>query len=137
VTLLDDLERFEKLEELIQEVKQLSDEGAVIIVEGRRDKKALQELGITGIIKLGTQKSLLVFCEEIARTHKNVIVLTDWDQKGDKLATLMKAHLQNADASVNMDLRNKIKNLVQKRIKDIESLDTHLFNLKSELRIDT
>lgn len=130
---LDDKERLEKLEELVQELQQLSGDGAVIIVEGQRDRKALRELGITGNIELGTKKSLIVFCEEIAREYNNVIVLTDWDEKGTKLAALMEAYLKAAGAAVNMDIREKIQNLVMKRIKDIESLDTHISNLRTEL----
>ncbi len=131
---LDDLERLEKLEELILELKQMSDKGAVIIVEGKRDRNALRNLGITGTIMLGTKKSILVFCEEVARDYNNVIILTDWDEKGDKLAALMEGYLRSTSAAVNMDIRKKIKNLVQKRIKDIESLDTHISNLRSELK---
>jgi|LGVE01.1.fsa_nt_gb 5S rRNA maturation endonuclease (ribonuclease M5) len=134
VALLDDLERLEKLEELILELQQMSDKGAVIIVEGQRDRKALRALGITGTIVLGTKKSILVFCEEVAREYKNVIVLTDWDEKGEKLAALMEGYLRSTGAAVNMDIRKKIKNLVQKRIKDIESLDTHISNLASDLK---
>jgi len=125
---LDDLERLEKLEGLILELQQMSDKGAVIIVEGKRDRKALRALGITGDIELGTKKSILVFCEDVAREYNNVIVLTDWDEKGEKLASLMES------AAVNMDIRRKIKNLVQKRIKDIESLDTHISNLRPNLK---
>jgi len=131
---LDDLERLEKLEGLILELQQMSDKGAVIIVEGKRDRKAMRALGITGDIELGTQKSILVFCEDVAREYNNVIVLTDWDEKGDKLASLMEGYLRSTSATVNMDIRKKIKNLVQKRIKDIESLDTHISNLRHNLK---
>ena len=131
---MNDPERLEKLEELILELQQMSDKGAVIIVEGQRDRKALRALGITGTIVLGTKKSILVFCEEVAREYKNVIVLTDWDEKGEKLAALMEGYLRSTSAAVNMDIRKKIKNLVQKRIKDIESLDTHISNLASGLK---
>ena len=131
---MDDLERLEKLEELILELQQMSDKGAVIIVEGKRDRKALGALGITGDIELGTKKSILVFCEDVAREYNNVIVLTDWDEKGDKLASLMEGYLRSTSAAVNMDIRKKIKNLVQKRIKDIESLDTHISNLRHNLK---
>jgi 5S rRNA maturation endonuclease (ribonuclease M5) len=134
VALLDDLERLEKLEELILELQWMSDKGAVIIVEGKRDRKALRALGITGTIILGTKKSILVFCEEVAREYNNVIVLTDWDEKGDKLAALMEGYLRSTSAAVNMDIRRKILNLVQKRIKDIESLDTHISNLRYNLK---
>ncbi len=131
---MDDLERLEKLEELILELQQMSDTGALIIVEGKRDRKALRALGITGAIMLGTKKSILVFCEEVAREYHNVIILTDWDKKGDKLAALMEGYLRSTSTAVNMDIRKKIKNLVKKRIKDIESLDTHISNLGSGLK---
>ena len=131
---MDDLERLEKLEELILELQQMSDKGALIIVEGQRDRKALRALGIAGTIMLGTKKSILVFCEEVAREYNNVIILTDWDEKGDKLAALMEGYLRSTSTAVNMDIRRNIKNLVQKRIKDIESLDTHISNLESDLK---
>lgn len=130
---LEDMERLERLEELIQELRQQSDEGAAIIVEGKRDRNALRELDITGPIRLGTQKVLLEFCEEVAREYRKVIVLTDWDEKGDKLARLMAEFLNNAGASVDIDIRQRIKAMVKKRIKDIESLNTHVFNLRAEL----
>ena len=131
---MDDLERLEKLEGLILELQQMSDKGAVIIVEGKRDRKAMRALGITGDIELGTKKSILVFCEDVAREYNNVIVLTDCDEKGDKLASLMEGYLRSTSADVNMDILKKIKNLVQKRIKDIESLDTHISNLRHNLK---
>ena len=131
---MNDAERLEKLEELILELQHMSDKGALIIVEGKRDRKALRALGITGTIMLGTKKSILVFCEEVAREYNNVIVLTDWDENGDKLATLMEGYLRSTSTAVNMDIRKNIKNLVKKRIKDIESLDTHISNLASDLK---
>lgn len=134
MSLLDDLERLEKLEELILQLQNLSKEGNVIIVEGQRDRRALRELGITGPIELGTKKSLLLFCEELARTYRNAIILTDWDRTGNKLAKLMEQYLMAVSVKVNTDIRVKIQNLVQKRIKDVESLHTHISNLKNELK---
>jgi 5S rRNA maturation endonuclease (ribonuclease M5) len=133
VFLLDDLERLEKLEELILQLQNQSNEGNVIIVEGQRDRRALRKLGITGPIELGTKKSLLLFCEELARTYRNAIILTDWDRTGNRQAELMEQYLIAANVKVNTDIREKIQNLVQKRIKDVESLHTHISNLKKEL----
>ncbi|MDW7776009.1 MAG: toprim domain-containing protein [Methanosarcinales archaeon] len=137
MSVIEDMERLEQLEELVQELMQQSEEGAAIIVEGKRDRRALRELGITGPVKLGTQKSLLELCEEVAREYNKVIVLTDWDENGDKLARLMAEFLYNAGATVNTDIRQKIKALVKKRIKDIESLNTHIVNLRVELKTTT
>jgi len=134
VFLLDDLERLEKLEELILQLQNQSNEGNVIIVEGQRDRRALRKLGITGPIELGTKKSLLLFCEELARTYRNAIILTDWDRTGNRLAELMEQYLMAVSVKVNTDIREKIQNLVQKRIKDVESLHTHISNLKKELK---
>ena len=134
MALLDDIARLEKLEALILELQHMSDRRAVIIVEGKKDKKALRALGITGTIMLGTKKSIIEFCEEVARDYNNVVVLTDWDENGNKLAALMESYLRSTGAAVNIDIRNKIKNIVQKRIKDIESLDTYISNLRCELK---
>ena len=131
---MNDPERLEKLEELILELQRMSGKGTLIIVEGKRDRKALRALGITGTIMLGTKKSIIMFCDEVAREYNSVIVLTDWDEKGDKLAALMEGYLRSTSTAVNMDIRRNIKNLVQKRIKDIESLDTHISNLESGLK---
>ena len=130
---MDDLERLEKLEELILQLQNQSNEGNVIIVEGQRDRRALRKLGITGPIELGTKKSLLLFCEELARTYRNAIILTDWDRNGNRLAELMDQYLMAVSVKVNTDIREKIQNLVQKRIKDVESLHTYISNLKKEL----
>lgn len=132
---MDDHERLEKLEALIEELRQRSEEGAVIIVEGQRDRRALRELGINGAIRLGAQKSLLELCEEVAGEYENVIILTDWDENGEKLAGLMEGFLRDYGATINVNIRENIQHLVQKRIKDIESLNTHISNLKSELKI--
>lgn len=133
--LLDEQEQLEKLEELILQLKNQSNEGNVIIVEGQRDRRALRKLGITGPIELGTKKSLLLFCEDLARKYRNAIILTDWDRTGNKLADLMEQYFMAASVNVNTDIRKKIQNLVKKRIKDVESLHTHISNLKKELKI--
>jgi 5S rRNA maturation endonuclease (ribonuclease M5) len=135
VFLLDEQEQLEKLEELILQLKNQSNEGNVIIVEGQRDRRALRKLGITGPIELGTKKSLLLFCEDLARKYRNAIILTDWDRTGNKLADLMEQYFMAASVNVNTDIRKKIQNLVKKRIKDVESLHTHISNLKKELKI--
>ncbi|MBE0524264.1 MAG: DNA primase [Methanosarcinales archaeon] len=131
---MNDLEQLEKLEELILQLQNQSNEGNVIIVEGQRDRRALRELGITGPIELGTKKSLLLFCEELARKYRKAIILTDWDRTGNRLAELMEQYLKAASVKVNTDIREKIQNLVKKRIKDVESLNTHISNLKKELK---
>lgn len=42
---MDDLKRLEKLEELILELQQMSDKGALIIVEGKKGQESPEGIG--------------------------------------------------------------------------------------------
>jgi len=85
------LEEIEKaLIELREENKKIP-----VIVEGEKDIEALKKLGVTGlIISLNSGSSLINFCDKIAREHKNIIILTDWDKKGGFLCSTIKRNLQ-------------------------------------------
>ena len=72
--------RLERVEELLSELSEYSEKGAIIIVEGKRDVLSLKKLGIEGNFELATKQSLFNFSERIAQLGKQVIILTDWDQ---------------------------------------------------------
>jgi 5S rRNA maturation endonuclease (ribonuclease M5) len=63
----------------------------VVIVEGLKDKKALESLGVGDIVQLHAGKSMLEVVEKL-QGSKNVAILTDLDQNGKilrkKLLTL-------------------------------------------------
>lgn len=79
---LEDIERLESIEEIILELQALADTGAIIVVEGRRDVASLRQLGINGEIRLASQQPLLEFTEQLSKSGKEIIVLTDWDKRG-------------------------------------------------------
>ncbi len=130
---LEDIERLEKLEELILELKNLSDAGAIIIVEGRKDMESLRSLGINGEIKLSSQQPLLDFTEKLSRSGNDIVLLTDWDRKGGMVARKIIDYLQAYGIIPNIDIRGRIRFLVKKRIKDIESLSKYMGKLRYEL----
>jgi 5S rRNA maturation endonuclease (ribonuclease M5) len=133
VRTLEDMERLEMLEELILELQALSDTGAIIIVEGRRDVESLRSLGIRGDIKLSSQQPLLDFTEQLSRSGKDIVLLTDWDRKGGMVARKIIDYLQAYGIIPNTDIRGRISFLVKKRIKDIESLSKYMGKLRYEL----
>jgi len=118
---LEDIERLEKLEGLILELQVLSDTGAIIIVEGRKDVESLRSLGVNGEIKLSSQKPLLDFTEQLSRRGKDIVLLTDWDRKGGMVARKIIDYLHAYGIMPNTDIRARIGFLVKKRIKDVES----------------
>jgi 5S rRNA maturation endonuclease (ribonuclease M5) len=133
LTINEDFERLEQVEVILEEIKQLAAEGAVIIVEGRRDRQALKELGIEGKVVLATHHPLLDFAEDLARGNKKIILLTDWDRSGNELAAKISEYLRASGRAANTDLREKLRNLVQKKVKDIEGLSSFITNLRYEL----
>ena len=130
---MEDLERLQKIEQIISEIQDLAIEGAVIIVEGEKDRDALGELGISGQILLASYPPLLNFAEDISRKTDLAIILTDWDVQGKKLAKKLSGYLQASGMKPNNLIRNKIKKLVQKEIKDVEGLSGYVHNLRREV----
>ncbi len=130
---LEDIERLEDIEEIILELKVLADSGAIIVVEGRRDVASLRSLGIKGEIWLASQKPLLEFTEQLSKSGKDVVLLTDWDKRGGMMARRITDDLLFYGVMPNTDIRSRIGIRVRKRIKDIESLNNYVNRLRYEL----
>ena len=125
--------RLERVEELLSELSDYSERGAIIIVEGKRDILSLKKLGIEGDFELATRDSLFNFSERISKLGREVIILTDWDRRGDLLAVKLSEYFESFGLRPELQIRNKLKLISQKEIKDIESL----YNYVSRLRFKT
>ncbi|VAX32948.1 hypothetical protein MNBD_NITROSPIRAE02-1669 [hydrothermal vent metagenome] len=100
-----------------------------IIVEGKRDRRALRSLGITGeVILLHGGKTIYEFCEDILKQHERFILLLDWDERGEALQKSLSSHLQGHYEEFSL-LRNRLKSLCQTDIKEIENLPALLRRL--------
>ena len=120
----------EALEELISALLEASQRGAAIIVEGRRDKVALQSLGASGPVIMASSKSILDMAEDAASQYQEIVVLTDWDEKGEEMALLIEQHLRCTQSLANMEIRSRLKRLVKKEIKDVESLGFYVERMR-------
>ncbi|AKB56052.1 MULTISPECIES: toprim domain-containing protein [Methanosarcina] len=125
--------RLERIEELLSELSEYSGRGAIIIVEGKRDVLSLKRLGIEGNFELATHQSLFNFSEKISRLGSEVVILTDWDRRGDILAIKLSEYFQSFGLKPELEIRNKLRLISQKEIKDVESLYTYV----SKLRLKT
>lgn len=124
--------RLERIEELLSEISEYSGRGAIIIVEGKRDVLSLKRLGIEGNFERATQYSLFNFSERIAQLGNEVVILTDWDRRGDLLAIKLLGYFESFGLKPDVEIRNKLKLASQKEIKDIESLYTYVSKLRSK-----
>jgi len=112
----------EALEELIASLLEASSQGAAVIVEGRRDLLALRSLGLSGPVIMASHRCALDLAEEAARNYSEVILLMDWDCKGDEMCQTIGRHLRSAGIRPDGLIRSRLKKLVKKEIKDVESL---------------
>ena len=113
------------LEEQISALLEASHKGAAIIVEGLRDERALRSLGVSGPVIMASRRPALELAEDAARRYGSIVVLTDWDLKGDEMALKIEQHLRSAGVRADMEIRSRLKKLVRKEIKDVESLSLY------------
>ena len=107
-------------EEIIKELERIKESNYLVIVEGIKDKKALENFGLENIIYL-KNKPLFEIIESV--NEKNIIILTDLDTEGKKLFSKLRYNLQKK----GIKLDNKLRNLLFKtKLRNIEGLTNYL-----------
>ena len=121
--LLDPQKNREEFLRLLEDLRE-----CLIIVEGKHDVLALKGLGISNIFPMNG-KSPVEIVEKIYKyqNHLNckessVVILTDFDAEGKKLALMFKRLLQKYHIKVNPHLRNKLKRFGRTRIEDFKRI---------------
>lgn len=126
---VNDLERAERLRELITNLNEIN-KTTPIIVEGKKDASALRLLGLEGqIITLHNGTKLYEFCSDIAERFERVILLLDWDKKGDDLNRILSDNLKGLWEEFS-PFREIFKMLCQKEICHIEGIPKLLRRLE-------
>jgi 5S rRNA maturation endonuclease (ribonuclease M5) len=110
----EDKSAIEEILALIEKEK-----GSLVIVEGKKDKAALEELGFSNIIILN--KPLYEIVEKI--NAKRVLVLTDLDKEGKQIYAKLKKDLNKLGVVVDDRLRNL---LFKTELRQIEGLTSYL-----------
>lgn len=125
---------FKKLSCIIEELKICAEQGMPILIEGKKDEVALKKLGIDGtFIKVsGSGLKLFEIAEKSVKSSSKVIILTDFDKKGEQLAKRLAGDIQSLGSYPNLEIRRKIMGITRKFIKDIESLPRHMEQLELE-----
>jgi 5S rRNA maturation endonuclease (ribonuclease M5) len=111
------------LREIIEEIYRIieKERDTPIIVEGKKDQKALIELGFKRIIPLNG-RSLYNVAEAVSA--KRVIILTDLDAEGKEIYSYLAKHLGTRGVYVD----NRFRELLFKtELRQIEGL-THYLN---------
>ena len=116
----------DNLHELNTWIEKIKKSNILIVVEGRKDKDALERLGLENIIFL--KKPLYKVAEEISLKCKKCIILTDLDKKGKQLFERLKKNLVRLGVQIDESFRNFLfKNT---KLRQIEGFTRYLSNQK-------
>ena len=116
-------------EELNEFIEKLKESNKLIIVEGEKDRKALEQLGIKKIITLN-KEPLFKIVENISKEHKEVIILTDLDKKGKQLYGKLNSNMQRLGLRVDNRFRNFL--LKKTKLRQIEGIINYLEKIKNQ-----
>lgn len=115
-------ERLEAIQVLLERISDLSVDH-VLVIEGKKDREALNSLGISGDMFLVQSSGGPVCAAEYIESHGGkAVILTDWDRRGDTLCQQISEMTGNSP-EVDTQIRRELAGLCRMYIKDVESLD--------------
>jgi len=130
-------EHIDKIHEVLEKLIADSAKGCPIVVEGRKDLQALEQLGIVGpaITAKTSRKSVLDVIAEIETLPcSRPILLLDFDRRGEELTKRLSRHLETSKIKTNTKYWRDLRAYVGRDVKDIEGLPTYLLTLNRKLR---
>jgi 5S rRNA maturation endonuclease (ribonuclease M5) len=108
------------LSAFVYHLNQMSSEGWVLLVEGRRDENALRELGYEGAS--ATIASLTRGIGQAFHGSKKVIILTDLDREGGVLAARFVRRLSHEGIKTTLVERRRLKGASHGTFLHVENL---------------
>ncbi len=115
----------ELYEDIMKEIKKIAESGTLVIVEGKNDIWACNELGISNVVEI--KQPLFSLIESIE--DREVVLLVDLDKEGKKLYSRLKSELVPRGVKVNDRLREM---LFRTPVRQIEGLHSYLERWKSQ-----
>ncbi len=120
-----DRESFRQFVRLLSSIEDRVRGGRVLIlVEGERDRTSLLALGLPhhGIRVLNQGVSLASLAESLSEEGNEVIVLTDWDFTGGRLARRLSDVLHGCGLRVDTETRRRIARATWREVLEVENL---------------
>jgi len=122
-------EKVEKIEQLLTQLIEESEKGKPIVVEGKKDAQALQELGVCGpilTVKSGGKSFLEAAAEIEALGAREVILFLDFDRRGTEGTKRLQESLERGQVKVNVEFWRELHGLVGREVSCIESLPAYM-----------
>lgn len=100
---------------------ELSEEGVAIAVEGARDVEALRGLGVSGPLYTLAGRNMVSLADILSR-HRRVLILFDFDCRGERLAAQLTERLTERGVRVLQWARRRLSRAFTWRTRVVEGL---------------
>jgi len=98
-----DLVAFKKI---MKQINAALNNGAIILVEGKNDRKSLEKFGLKNIVEINQGKGLVEFSDDL--NAEKIIILTDFDRRGELLKKRLRELLETTGNRVNIKYRKEL-----------------------------
>lgn len=125
----------EKLEQIIAKLADEAAKGKPVVVEGKKDAQALEELGVWGIVvtvKTGGKSFLQAAAEIEALRVGEAVLLLDFDRRGREGTKRLQLDLERARVKANVRFWRELWGLAGREIQCVEGLPSYLATLKQK-----
>lgn len=125
--------KLKALTEILEKLAKEASRGVPIVVEGRKDREAIERLGIKGrVVEVKSSRQVVVdVLDEVSGGE--VILLVDFDRDGVELAKHIISYLESEGVKVDSTYWREIRALVRRDVKDVEGLPSYLEGLKEKV----
>ncbi len=95
-----------------------SHEDWIVLVEGKRDKMVLEKFGIENVKQLKS-KPYHTVADEISNRYSGVVLLMDFDEKGEQISKKLSRILRIYGLKVDTSFREKLRRTNVKFVEEI------------------
>jgi 5S rRNA maturation endonuclease (ribonuclease M5) len=116
----------ERIREFIGTLNHESENGSIIVVEGKRDSEALTKLGFVGKVTVFNRfKGILNFVDSHQMTDRKIILLLDMDRTGKYLTSRLVSLLQPRGNNVNLAYKKKLCEITNGKVRHVEDIGSY------------
>lgn len=115
-----------KLYEFILTLNHESENGSVVVVEGKRDVEALSRLGFSGKVTVYNRfKGIIDFVDSHSMTNNKIILMLDMDRTGKYLTSRLVSLFQQRGRNVNLSYKRKLCEITNGKVRHVEDLSAY------------
>ena len=121
-----DSDIIDHLREYIDMLNEESQNGSVIVVEGKRDVAALSRVGFNGNLTVFHHfRGITDFVDNYHLNRKKIILLLDMDKKGKQLTSKLVTRLQFKGNNVTLFYKRSLAKITNGKVRHVEDLITY------------